>query len=318
MKTNAIVRIVLYSIAILLLLGILIVGFLAGSLMTNFSTGITNEHQDSEKSELEVMTVDMNGSVSANAVNSISIDWVSGSILIRPEDTDQITFSESHVSDEKEKMVWKIDGDTLKLQYCRDTVHFPSFGINVQISKDLVITVPRDWSCDKLEIDCASASLNVHDLTIKEVDFDGASGTCELYNCNVQEFDVDTASGDVIFTGTLQELDCDAASANCDIQVFNIPSRMDLDGASGDLKLQLPADCGFSCNLDSLSGTFQSEFPTTISGDHHIHGDGSCRINVSAMSGDVTICKNPSMDPIPECTDSNCTDNSHHHGNHHN
>ena len=105
MKTNAIVRIVLYSIAILLLLGILIVGFLAGSLMTNFSTGITNEHQDSEKSELEVMTVDMNGSVSANAVNSISIDWVSGSILIRPEDTDQITFSESHVSDEKEKMV---------------------------------------------------------------------------------------------------------------------------------------------------------------------------------------------------------------------
>lgn len=290
MKTNAIIRIVLFTLAILVLLGILLSGLLFGLYFRNVSS-FTESHTTSGDLDMEVLNIDLTGSVSAAAVENISIEWVAGSVIIRPDDTDQITFSESDVSNDKDKMVWKLDGETLKIQYCKDSITFPSFGINVDISKDLVITVPRGWVCNTLEIDAASANIRVHELTINEVDFDGASGTCDFNDCIVDEIDLDTASGDVSFTGTLNTLDCDAASASCDIVVTNIPKRIDIDSASGDLDLTLPENCGFSCNLDSMSGNFTSDFPTTISNGNYTYGDGGCRINVSAMSGDVIIRK---------------------------
>lgn len=302
MKTNAIVRIVVYSLVIIILLGILLAGIGVINYAVNFSSIDT---------DTEMVTVDLNGSVSADAVKNIAIEWVAGSVTIRPEDTDEISFSETDVEDEKQKMVWKLDGSTLKIQYCKESIKFPSFGINFNsnLSKDLVITVPRDWVCDTLEIDCASATVNAHELTIREVDFDGASGTCSFYDCHVDELGLDTASGDVVFSGTLNTLDCDAASASCEITVSNVPQRIDIDSASGDLELALPDDCGFICELDTMSGRFSSDFETTSTNGHHIHGDGSCHINVSAMSGDVTIKKHHG-------NSADFTDGTHHNEHH--
>ena len=309
MKTNAIVRIVLLSVAIVLLLGILLAGIGLRIYSVNFAGSVENHSGDLD---LEVMQVDLAGAVSAEAVRNISIEWVSGHVTLLPGDVEKISFSESDVDDEKDKMAWKLDGSTLKIQFCRERFSFPSFGINISTpSKDLVITVPRDWVCDTLEIDCASASVNVHEMTIREVDFDGASGKCSFYDCSVEELDLDTASGDVAFTGTLDSLDCDAASASCQITVANVPREIDIDTASGDLDLTLPEDCGFTCELDSMSGDFVSDFETTISNGRHTHGDGSCKITVSAMSGDVTIRKGTA------CTVPDCTDESHNHQKHH-
>lgn len=64
-----------------------------------------------------------------------------------------------------------------------------------------------------------------------------------------------------------------------------------MDTASGSLTLVLPEDCGFTVSLDSLSGRFSSDFATTTQNGRHIYGDGSCKINVSSMSGGVTIRK---------------------------
>ena len=41
----------------------------------------------------------------------------------------------------------------------------------------------------------------------------------------------------------------------------------------------------------TLSGDFDSEFPTSMSGGDYICGDGRCRIEMDAMSGNVTIRK---------------------------
>ena len=60
---------------------------------------------------------------------------------------------------------------------------------------------------------------------------------------------------------------------------------------SGDLDLTLPENSGFTLSLDALSGNFRSTFPTTAQGNTYVCGDGSCRITVSALSGDVTINK---------------------------
>ncbi len=312
MKTNAIIRIILLSLTLVVLLGILGAGILVRTYMVNHNDGSTGN-----------LPVAHDGTVNQGVVGSeirnIEIDWVSGSITLIPDpECSDIIISETGNIDQKYQMVYSTSGDKLKIQYCKDSFHFPSFGININndINKDLVITVPGDWNCNVLEIDTASAWVQVNDLSISEFSFNGASGYCTISNCDVDRLDLDTASGDVRFDGSLNHLDCDAASANCIITVSNKPESIEIDTASGNLELTLPEDCGFVCEMDTLSGHFESDFDTTSHNGRHIYGDSHCSININGMSGDVAIRKHHGIAAsaaIPYCTDPDCTDSSHDH-----
>ena len=275
MRTNAIVRIILFSIAIVVLLTILTVGIAADQLMFRSS--------DTDQEGM----VSSTGSISAAEIRNISIDWAAGSITIRPADVTEITLTES-CETESDPMVWLQAGSTLKVTYTKDERFFH---VGSTPSKDLLIEVPRDWSCDELEIETAAAGLIVDSLTIGKVDFDGASGDFDFQNCTVDTLDVDTASGDIRFCGSLNTMDCDAVSADCEINLSNHPSRIEMDMASGDLDLTLPENCGFTAIFEALSGDINSDFEMNVIRNGFTHGDGSCRIDISALSGDVYIRK---------------------------
>lgn len=296
MKRNAIVRIVLFSITILILLAILVAGLFYGGRLSRLF------HRSESTVETLIpepitaagetgapTSADTNTAVAAQ-IRDIEIEWVSGTITIQPGDVDAVTFSESGVTDEKYAMVWKQSESKLSIDFCQDDFNF-GITINSALQKDLFITVPQDWQGGSLEIDAADATLEVRDLTIREVEIDSASGTCYFDNCTVDTLDLDTASGDVEFNGSLNILECDAASANFTAVLTNVPSRMDMDLMSGDLDVTLPENCGFTAAIDGMSSDFQSDFETINQNGRHVHGDGSCRINVSAMSGSVCIRK---------------------------
>ncbi len=236
--------------------------------------------------------------VSAAEIDSISINWVSGDIIIEPADVTEITFSETETSRADRSMRWKTNRNKLTIDFCEDSL-LNGFGINFSFTKDLTILVPRDWVCADLELDAASANLEVYDLTIQEVDIDTASGTCLFENCQVDSMDVDTAFGDVTFSGTLNILECDAASANFTGILNNVPNLIEMDSASGDLELTLPEEAGFSVKTDALNAKFISDFETTIRNGRYVHGDGSCRIEMDAMSGIVTIHKASVVEALP-------------------
>lgn len=281
MKTNAIVRIVLFTLAILVLLGILLAG-IAFSLFTfNIDERVEATMTPVTPGNNETFTF------SPNEIRNIEIEWASGNITIQPGDTEYIQVYESG---DGNPMILRHQGDELQIHFDDIDVYF---GITVDFSKDLCITVPRDWVGNSLELEVASADLNVANLTFHRVEFEGASGECTFNDCTVGNLDVDTASGDIRFRGSLNTMDCDAASADCLLELTNHPSRIDMDTASGDLELWLPADCGFTLMLDALSGNLSTDFNTTVSGDdRYISGDGSCIIDVDAMSGHVRIMKN--------------------------
>lgn len=286
MKTNAIIRMILFSLAILVLASILL-GVLA------FDTYRFHSHSRYERVDrVEEVTHQVDIEYFTADVRNIEIEWVAGSITLQKDpNINEIHVCESSPIDSKYTMVLKQSGQTLKIQFSEDDIGPISLGIDADVSKDLVITVPMDWECGSLEIDTAAAEVVIQDLTIHEFDFDGASGVCKLTNCDVNEMDIDTASGDVHFSGTLETLDCDAASADCSIEVTNIPRSIKLDGMSGDLELILPPDAGFTCNLDSMSGSFDSDFEFGMHGDSYICGNGDCSIKVTALSGAVSILK---------------------------
>lgn len=284
MKTSAIIRIVLYSLVVILLLGILLVG-LGMDALSFINPFDSDEHVSGGITATA-------GSVDGATVRDLQIEWAAGSITIQPGDVDTIIFSETETEDEKDQMVWKQSGDKLVIQFSeRNTYWGISLGTTADHPKDLVITVPRDWNCDELDLDAAAATVEIRDMTIESVDFDGASGKCTFDNCQVNDMDLDGASCDILFSGTLNELDCDGASASVTAVLYNQPRHMELDMASGDLDLTLPPDTGFRVSMDGLSSDFSSDFETTREGDAYVCGDGSCRINVSGLSTDITIRK---------------------------
>lgn len=295
MKTNAIIRIIIWSLVIVLLVGLLGGVLRQRSVLRTLSPLVERD----ETGVVETMETPLNSLVSeetvrlsADQITDIEIEWAAGKILIQPIDTDEIQFSESDITDIKNALVWKQRGTKLSISFCDESVgNFINFGYSSNLTKDLTIFVPLGWQCNSLEIDAASASLEVNDLTIQEVEIDTASGACNFDNCVVDQLDLDTASGDVRFSGILNILDCDAASASVYAVLDNVPTRMDLDSMSGDLDITLPADAGFTASVEGLSTDFSSDFETTNRNGSYVCGDGRCRISVDAMSGDVIIRK---------------------------
>lgn len=286
MRTNAIIRIVLFSIAIFVLLGILGLGLGVTTFMADFSGSNPSGEisHDPVRVDSEAVTID------PESIRELDIEWAAGTITIQPSDeVSKIHISETNPSDEKYKMVCTQSGNTVSIQFCKESIKFPSFGINANFSKDLLILVPMDWGCEVLEIDAASADVKINGLTIGEMEFDGASGVCELVDCTVGFMDIDVASGNVSFSGSLVSLDFDGASADCTLVLSNCPYSIDLDGMSGDLDITLPADCGFTARIDGMSSSFSTDFETQYRDGAYVSGDGACQIQVSAMSGDVTI-----------------------------
>lgn len=275
MKTNAIVRIVIYSLVILLLLGLLAAGLGLGSYMFHFGSFSGNY-------------INGSGAEAAADIRNLKIEWAAGAIQIVTADTSEITFSEEGNAGEDGRMVYEISGSTL-------TIHYTEPGFRIGLfsypRKDLTVVVPSDWDCGKLVIDAASAKVNISGLTAEEVEVNTASGDCVFLDCAIGDLNIDTASGGIRYTGTLETLDCDAASASVNAVFTNVPRSIDMDSASGDLDITLPSNCSFRVKMDTMSGKFNSDFPTESINGQYSYGNGGCQIDMDSMSGDITIRK---------------------------
>lgn len=280
---NALVRVILFGLLAAVLSVVLFASCLSVKIFNGPVEGFISQMplQDGISSS--------SGSVPAEKVENVQIQWVSGSITVVPGDVSEIQFSESGSFSEKDSMIWKHANGTLEIQFSKPTI-IP-FESNVTLSKDLVVTFPRDWFCKELDIDSVSAKIQVQDIRAGELELVNVSGNCEFTGCTVTDFSAETVSGGIHYEGTLRELDFDTVSANCTAVLLENPEYIEMDAVSGDLKLILPENCGFTLKLDSLSGDFISDFSTTSSKDRHVYGDGACKIKADSVSGNISIRK---------------------------
>ena len=274
MKRNAIARIIIYSLILFVLVSVLTIGLGVGMFT----------YRVDYQSEAYALGP---GKIPAWEVHDIEVNWAAGSITIETADTDSISFDETG-SKNNEPMVYRQQGNKLIIEYQVPEV---AFGFTSSSSKDLIITVPQDWQGGKLTVNAASAELTVNGLVANDVSVNTASGDCSFTNCSLSELELNSASGKVNYIGTLYSLDCDTASGNITVVFDNIPRSIEFDGVSADLELTLPADAGFIVEMDALSGGFTSDFETSQRNGQYICGDGSCKIDIDGMSGNVTIRK---------------------------
>ncbi len=326
MKTNPIVRIVLFSLVILILLGALLTGLAVQAGVFSFDAiagessdgqdGLTTLHHTESNhnstssgtsatptegtstadttpaseatSSDTVTTTGYTVYADPSTVKELEIEWLSGEITIIPsQDVTQIVVEDDPGAESQYQMVCKTVGNKLEIEFCQNA-HSQKL---TAPEKSLTIYVPTDWVCNELDIEAAASTVTVSDLTIVKVDYEGSSGTCTFTNCSFTTLDVDVAYGDVTYTGTLDTLECDAASATCYVVLSNTPRSIELDTASGTLDLTLPENCGFTADLESTGIQFTSDFQTTLTGSRHVCGNGSCKISVEGLTGSVIIRK---------------------------
>ena len=309
MKTNTIVRIVIWSIVLVALVGIM-TGLIADEQYLRdyvpAETAIPRPLNDTtmvEAAPVPLETIMEETPVQALPneetlafspdVNEIEINWVAGDIIIMETDVEEITVSESDVSDPRHALQYQLRDNKLEILFSEESL-MDGFGISLagDSRKDLYIEVPRNWEGRSIEIDAASTNIEMHNITLNELDIDGASGTCDIQNCAIGELDIDAASGDIYYLGSLDRLDLDGASASFTGDFQNTPSRIDMDSMEGKLDIALPEDCGFTLTTDGISIQLASDFNYSYTKNRsHVYGDGRCRINVEGLNCNVTLRK---------------------------
>ena len=123
MKRNAIVRIIIFSLIIVMLLGILLVGL---------GVGLYTFRTDTQ-SDAYILG---GGEVPAREIREIEIEWTSGDITIQTADIDTITFQEIG-SEDSDPMVYRQNGDKLIIgKFCQIAagVEFVMNGANHQMN----------------------------------------------------------------------------------------------------------------------------------------------------------------------------------------
>lgn len=321
MKTSAIIRIVVWSLVALFLLAILVTGLtrtwtVAWPWRVRGTNG-SYHYSSYSSSDGGSSSSFMSGAaeIPAASIDRIEIAWVAGSVNVSVGGTDSISISESSYVNlsEEQTMRYKVSGDTLKIQFCKD-VDLGFFDLVSHMnmpSKDLKVVIPASIasSLDKMTVDCVSANLNMTGISGEKfqidsvsgsVDIDGTttgkmetnttSGAVELTNISIDELQTNTVSGRTNISGTVNKLNSNSVSGSLDFNDAICPERIEVGTVSGSTDIVIPENNGFDLEFDTASGSFNSGFSMSMSGrDHYIYKDGGANFDVGSVSGSLRI-----------------------------
>ncbi len=257
MKTSAIVRIILFSLGFMILLSILLGGIAIGKLIFNTHLGVSGE----------LTTQDWR--VLADEFSNLDIDWTAGSIKIVTAVTDEITITETKDSNNPHAIHIIMEEDGLKVRYSSE----PSISIGSYTGKDLVVTVPEDWNCEKLTINGAALNIDISDLAIKSMELDGAATRLN-------------------FNGALGRLEYDGAAAELKLNCTNWPENIQIDGTACKMDLSIPSGGGYRVDADGLAIDFDSNCEYRLHDSAYTYGNANCHIDVSGAGCKITVNEN--------------------------
>lgn len=282
MRKNAVVRIIIFTLLILILSGILVAGI--GQFgWEDFSIHIGGTTAGGLSGGVEACEK----SFDATQINEIVILWVSGQVTVSGGDTDSISYETRNNNTEFET-VYKLENGRLSIGF-----NGKKWNTGKVRSKDLTVTLPQNWEGKLLKIEAVSADLTVEKLSdIEQLNIENVSGKNTVQSVVATQLDAETVSGDLNISGEFETIDIEGVSAHCTIDASAVcPKSIDMDTVSGDLTLYLPEGYGFDLNLDGVSKTLNTSLPYEKDGSHYLSEGklGICQIDMDSVSGNISV-----------------------------
>ena len=254
MKTNAIVRIIVFSVLLICLTGVLLTGLGVGSYLVTDQIDV----QTSSAHEFD-----------PSQIRGIEIEWPADSVEVITASVQCITVEQLHAETNNDAYVQVVNG-VLKIKESNSDsfIHFGSVSGNEQ----LTVTVPVGFKVGNLDIETASADINITGIA-------------------AEELELESASGNINYEGQAANASLNNASGHVNIVLFNTPLAIEAETASGNIDITLPAASNFTAEVSTAIGKFESEIPTTKVRNTYVAGLGSCRMELESASGNIRIHK---------------------------
>lgn len=158
------------------------------------------------------------------------------------------------------------------------------------------IQIPRNFGTD-LKVTTVSGNVEINKLSGSKCYIKTVSGDVNMVNSQFQVHELFTTSGDVNSNAMTGIIEAKSVSGDFDIVLDSgfKANNSNVKTVSGDVDINAGDDVNLEVVLDSVSGDIRSKYPGA-SRDKQGHrkstiviGDGSHKIFVKSVSGDVTI-----------------------------
>jgi len=276
MKTAAVVKIVIWSVVALLLLGLFL------SIHYTDKSKIFSIVSGWSEGDLEVLRVQ---SFPVENIDSIDLKWSSGTFIISPTDGNQIIVTEKANRELTEGEMLQISVDNGKIRMEQGTqisrIFIFSFGYN-QVNE---IRLPEK-QYRELKARMSSGKLIIDKLDCNRVDIGLTSGLVEMSAVNASDLLLDMTSGKADLEGSFDDLYVDSTSGSIYIKSEQAPSAMFIDITSGKAVITIPENEGFVVGKRITSGVFRSDFAID---DFGRYKDGENRYRINMTSGVVEL-----------------------------
>ena len=230
-----------------------------------------------------------NGDADPALVRTIDVDWLAGSVSVKVYDGELLQFSDnSAFPHEKNLLHSYLDGDTLKIRFCKSA----SFRMSAPDSKDLEVLIPRSAmeNLEEISSDTESAAVFINDVHTVMLEIHTKSGGVTVDGTAQQAF-VETNAGDIALSGTFDEIETESRSGALMAICTECPNRFIGKSVTGDFQIILPKESGFSLEYTLGSGRLISDFDGQESDGNYQVGNGFSKLNFETRSGDLHLSK---------------------------
>ena len=287
MKRNAIARIVIWSLVAVLLTSLLVVG-ISSSPSSFFSgdwslgtIGVTYKNS---------ALYNVGGGTVTDEFQSIKVNWTNGKINIEAYDGEDTVISETEVAEKENKLRWRVEDGVLKIQQMAAGMRF---GLKQTPKKTLTVKIPSNVAegLKAVTSDSVSAEVTITGISANDkIEIDTVSGGANLKNIKTEKLDIDTVSGSIKAAGEFTELESDSVSGDVTVSSATPLKKLDCDSTSGNIRLTIPKNSGFTLKADTVSGDISCGLPTVSeSKNRRVCGDGSADFETDTVSGDLII-----------------------------
>lgn len=287
MKRNAIARIVIWSLVAVLLTSLLVVG-ISSSPSSFFSgdwslgtIGVTYKNS---------ALYNVGGGTVTDEFQSIKVNWTNGKINIEAYDGEDTVISETEVAEKENKLRWRVEDGVLKIQQMAAGMRF---GLKKTPKKTLTVKIPSNVAegLKAVTSDSVSAEVTITGISASDkIEIDTVSGGANLKNIRTEKLDIDTVSGSIKAAGEFTELESDSVSGDVTVSSATPLKKLDCDSTSGNIRLTIPKNSGFTLKADTVSGDISCGLPTVSeSKNRRVCGDGSADFETDTVSGDLII-----------------------------
>ena len=287
MKRNAIARIIIWSLVAVLLTSLLVVGI--SSSPSSFFTGDWSSGIIGVTYKNSAL-YNVGGGTVTDEFHSIKVNWTNGKINIEAYDGEDTVISETEVAEKENKLRWRVEDGVLKIQQMAAGMRF---GLKQTPKKTLTVKIPSNVAegLKAVTSDSVSAEVTITGISASDkIEIDTVSGGANLKNIKTEKLDIDTVSGSIKAAGEFTELESDSVSGDVTVSSATPLKKLDCDSTSGNIRLTIPKNSGFTLKADTVSGDISCGLPTVSeSNNRRVCGDGSADFETDTVSGDLII-----------------------------